>query len=79
VKIGFISETIKDKVKNHKAKYLEIEDSIYGLTFISLIRNVRKKHELHSDDVHDYFFKSTQVFFIQVAITSLIMYSAIEG
>ena len=58
-----VKNRYEETVYNLKPKYLDIEDSIYCITFLSLIRDVRQEHDLDKH-VQDYFYKSTQVFFV---------------
>lgn len=59
-------------------KHLNIEDSIYSYTFLSMIKEVKLNYELN-EYVDDYFFKSTIIFTIQLAVTSIIYFNAKNG
>ena len=58
-------------------KYLDIDDSVYCLTFTCMIKDI--KHKFGFDAyLEDYFFKSTMVFFIQMLIISLILVAGLD-
>ena len=63
--------------KNH-SKQLSIENSIYSLTFTSMISDVRIHFKLDGF-INDSFFKSTMVFFIQMTIILLIGIAAYKN
>lgn len=51
-----------------------MENSIYSLTFVSMMREIKAEFKLDAH-LEDYFFKATMVFFIQILIIFLILAS----
>jgi len=57
-------------------KEIDIDSSIYCLTFVSMIHNIYQVFDLVAH-VEDYFFKSTMIFAIQFLIMALVFYAAL--
>lgn len=74
-KMSEIKEANDDSIAT---KQLNIEDSIYCLTFTSMISDIKAEYDL-DPFLNDYFFKCTMVFFIQMTIIILIGLAAIHG
>lgn len=67
-----------DEDPEKKEKQLSVENSIYCLTFVSMISEVRMKYDL-DEFIEDYFFKSFMIFFIQILILFFILNGAFNG
>ena len=59
-------------------KELDIDDSVYCLSFTCMISEIRNEFKLQNF-LQDYFFKSTMVFFIQMLIITLIFMAGIAS
>ena len=68
----------EEAAKEDKIKQLDVQNSIYCLTFVSMITEVRVKYEL-DEFVEDYFFKSFMIFFIQMLIVMFILNGALTN
>jgi hypothetical protein len=61
-------------------KRLEIDDSIYCLTFICMIKKVADRLKLRDTvEIPDYFFKSFFIFAIQAMIMIFVFYSVMTN
>jgi len=59
-------------------RLLAIDNSIYCLAFFCLIEKIRIDFHL-TNNLEDYFFKATMIFFIQFLLTVFIFYSALAN
>lgn len=64
---------------DHTFKNLEIDSSIYGVTFYWTIIAVQQKLEINRKQLEIQFFKAAFVFFIQFLLVVLVGYSAYNG
>ena len=55
-----------------------LDDSIYSLTFVSMIKDITDRYDL-GFHIHDYFFKSITIFGIQLLIVVFIVSAAFKG
>jgi len=90
-----VEEEDHEEVVKDKKRSVDIDPSVYCLTFVCLIEKVRKHKKgakdldeeerkkvpdwIQKDELADYFYKCTMVFCVQIMLVGFIIHAALAG